>query len=41
LENRMRRLLCGPRHMQHDTSSLRLREGMYRNSIYQIEASSD
>jgi hypothetical protein len=41
LKNRMRRLLCGARHMQHDTSSLFLRGGMYRNSTYQIEASSD
>jgi len=32
-------MMCGARHMQHDTGSLFTRGGMYRNGTYQIEVS--
>jgi len=32
-------MMCGTRHVQHDTSSFLLRGGMYRGGTYQIEAS--
>jgi hypothetical protein len=32
-------MMCGTRHMQHSTSSLLMRRGMYRNSTYQMAAS--
>jgi hypothetical protein len=39
LKNRMRRMMCGLRHMQDDTSSLLMRRGMCHNSTYQIAVS--
>jgi hypothetical protein len=39
LKNRVRRMMCGARHMQQDTRSLFIIRGMYRNGTYQIEAS--
>ena len=38
LKHRLRRMMCGAHHMQHDSSSLFIRGGMYRNGTYHIEA---
>jgi hypothetical protein len=32
-------MMCGARHLQHDTSSVFIRGGMYRNGTYPIETS--